>query len=253
MKFVFDLDGTICFQGKPISDRLVQSIEKLIEAGHEVVFASARPIRDMLPVLDKKFHDFCLIGGNGSLVSAKGVSVHVNSFTDVQIQAIKGLILKYQATYLIDSDWDYAYTGALDHPILNNVDPLKLAAKVPIESLERIVKILILSSTNRMEMFEELVSLDCVVHQHVNEDVLDVSPQNIHKWSALQRVGFKEKEFIVFGNDANDISMFKEALHSVRIGNHSELEKYSAESIAVEGDYENSIISKLAELSDRYR
>lgn len=252
MKFVFDLDGTICFKGKPISDRLVESIEKLIEAGHEVIFATARPIRDMLPVIDKKFRDLCLIGGNGSLASINGENAQAKSFTDAQIQTVIKLIQEYQATYLIDSEWDYAYTGAIDHPILNNVDPLKLAKRVPFESLKRIVKILILSSNNMERMFGELVSLDCVVHRHLNEDVLDVSPKNIHKWSALQKVGLKEKEFVVFGNDANDISMFKEALHSVRIGNHLELEKYCTETIPLEGDYEYKIIRKIGELSERY-
>ncbi|MCR8632126.1 HAD-IIB family hydrolase [Paenibacillus radicis (ex Xue et al. 2023)] len=253
MKFVFDLDGTICFKGQPISDRLVQCLEKLIEAGHEVIFASARPIRDMLPVIDEKFHNFCLIGGNGSLVTIDGANVQVNSFSDDQVQAVIGLIQEYQATYLIDSDWDYAYTGPSNHPILNNVDPMKLANSVTLETLKRIVKILILSSTNMERMSEQLVSLDCVVHRHVNENVLDVSPQNIHKWSALQKVGLKGKEFIVFGNDANDISMFKEVLHSVRIGNHTELEKYCTESIPLEGDYETSIICKIGQLSNVYR
>lgn len=52
MNFVFDLDGTICFKGQPISEKILNSLEKLQMDRHDVIFASARPIRDMLPVID---------------------------------------------------------------------------------------------------------------------------------------------------------------------------------------------------------
>lgn len=51
MKFVFDLDGTICFKGKPLSVGIINALEACRQSGHEVIFASARPIRDLLPVL----------------------------------------------------------------------------------------------------------------------------------------------------------------------------------------------------------
>ncbi|MEC1535480.1 HAD hydrolase family protein [Bacillus sonorensis] len=51
MNFVFDLDGTICFEGQPVSEHLLMAFEELKAQGHEVIFASARPIRDLLPVL----------------------------------------------------------------------------------------------------------------------------------------------------------------------------------------------------------
>ncbi|WP_054402315.1 HAD family hydrolase [Paenibacillus solani] len=167
-------------------------------------------------------------------------------------QASMGLIKEYQATYLIDGDWDYAYTGAMDHPILNNLDTLIIAKKIPIELLDKVVKVLILSATNAEELSEKLVPLDVVIHKHSNENLIDISPKNIHKWSALQKIGTTEKGFIAFGNDANDISMFKEARYSVRIGNHEKLGKYADETISLEGDYEQKIIDKLEELSHKY-
>ncbi|MHA0858302.1 HAD-IIB family hydrolase [Paenibacillus sp. CMAA1364] len=251
MKFVFDLDGTICFKGQPISQRLVQRLELLMVEGHEVIFASARPIRDMLPVVDSRFHNHILIGGNGSLVSIEGQLVHVNSFTIEQIQLIMELVRSYEATYLIDSDWNYAYNGAIDHPILNNVDSMKLAEKVSIDTLGNIVKILILSATNLERLSEELLKLDVVVHKHKDEQLLDISPKNIHKWSALQRVGVEEQQFIAFGNDANDISMFQKAVYSIRIGHHPELGKYATKTISLEANVEQCIINTIDELSER--
>lgn len=36
MKFVFDLDGTICFKGQPVSEKLLNGLEVLESQGHEV-------------------------------------------------------------------------------------------------------------------------------------------------------------------------------------------------------------------------
>ncbi|MFC3745316.1 HAD-IIB family hydrolase [Paenibacillus sp. GCM10012306] len=249
MKFVFDLDGTICFKGQPVSETILSCLEEMTHEGHEVIFASARPIRDMLPVLHKRFHSFALIGGNGSLVSKEGKVLHAEAFTQEDVQEILRLIEEHQGTYLIDSDWDYAYTGPHDHPILNNVDPSKLAKRLPVESLKSIVKILILTADDMEELAKSLKNLGVVIHRHRNENVIDISPQNIHKWNALQRLGVRGQEFIAFGNDANDISMFQQARHAVMIGHHEELAPYASESIALEGDCEGAIVNKLKALA----
>jgi Cof subfamily protein (haloacid dehalogenase superfamily) len=249
MKFVFDLDGTICFKGQPVTETILTCLEELTDKGHEIIFASARPIRDMLPVLHERFHSYDLIGGNGSLLSRAGSVIHAESFTAEDVQGILRLIEDHQATYLIDSDWDYSYTGPLDHPILGNVDPSGRAQRVAVDSLKSIVKILILTANDMERLAESLKDLGVVIHRHRNENVIDISPQNIHKWNALQRLGVREQEFIAFGNDANDISMFQQARHTVMIGHHEELAPYATESIPLEGSYEEAIVNKLKELA----
>lgn len=34
MKFVFDLDGTICFKGKPLSVGIINALEACRQSGH---------------------------------------------------------------------------------------------------------------------------------------------------------------------------------------------------------------------------
>ncbi|EGQ1321415.1 hypothetical protein DA471_03030 [Staphylococcus aureus] len=55
MKFVFDIDGTLCFDGRLIDQTIIDTLLQLQHAGHELIFASARPIRDLLPVLPSVF------------------------------------------------------------------------------------------------------------------------------------------------------------------------------------------------------
>jgi HAD superfamily hydrolase (TIGR01484 family) len=74
---VFDLDGTICLKGQAVSENILETLDELKRNGHEIIFSSARPIRDRLPVLHKRFHTFPLIGGNGSLISNNGKLTHI--------------------------------------------------------------------------------------------------------------------------------------------------------------------------------
>ncbi|KYD05444.1 MULTISPECIES: HAD-IIB family hydrolase [Bacillaceae] len=249
MKFVFDLDGTICFKGVPVSENLLQCFEDIEEHGHEIIFASARPIRDMLPVLHERFYNHTLIGGNGSLISKNGKVIFSNSFTDEQVKNILSIIKKQQATYLIDGIWDYSYTGPAGHPILKNLDVKKLAKSVSINNLRPIVKILILTMNNYDEFLSELKLLDVVIHQHSNEHTIDISPQNIDKANALKTLGITD--YVAFGNDSNDISMFKNSIYSVMIGDHKELSYYANEQINMDEDCEKNIIEKLKEIAQK--
>ncbi|TGA96301.1 HAD-IIB family hydrolase [Sporolactobacillus shoreae] len=195
MNFVFDLDGTICFKGQPVSEKITCALERLTRVGHQVIFASARPIRDMLPVLRKPFFDYTMIGGNGSLIYKNGAIKNVHSFSSVDVKKLLSLIQEFKATFLIDGDWNYSYTGPADHPILQNVDPAHLAKRVPIESLTSIVKVLILGSRDNKQLAERLDSLNLFVTHHTNEDVLDISPTGISKWSALESLGVKNNAY----------------------------------------------------------
>ncbi|MBD3109293.1 HAD family phosphatase [Bacillus sp. AGMB 02131] len=252
MNFVFDLDGTICFKGQPISDKILGALDDLTEEGHEVIFASARPIRDMLPVINKRFHNKTLIGGNGSLISKGDEIVNSNPFSNREIEAIMQIIEEFEATYLIDGEWNYAYTGPDNHPILNNVDPSNLANLVDIKHLTSIVKILFLSSNNDEKLLCKLKELGVFINKHSNENIIDISPKGINKWSAIKNLEIPQGRYIAFGNDANDILMFRNAFHTVMIGYHAELALFAKEQIKLEDDYEQEIVDKLKELSKIY-
>ncbi|CAM4151847.1 HAD-IIB family hydrolase [Bacillus manliponensis] len=248
MKFVFDLDGTICFKGQPVSEIILKGLEKLVAQGHEVIFASARPIRDLLPVLHERVHTYPMIGGNGSMVSIKGKTISTVSFDKEILDSIFPLLKTYNISYLIDSDWDYSYTGSTSHPILNNLDPQKRAKNVSLNQLNQIIKILILNSNNMHEVENKLKELDVVVHTHGKEGVLDISPKGVDKWTGLQKLGVKKGEYIAFGNDANDIAMFQHALHSVIVGENLQLVPLASEQLPFNSKVEELLVRKFDEL-----
>lgn len=231
MQFVFDLDGTICFKGQPLTQEICAALDDCQAMGHEIVFASARPIRDLLPVLPKKYHHLRMVGGNGAFRNVEG-SIEVNSFDALACKHLFNIIDTYQVPYLIDSSWDYSYTGELTHPIYQNIDPLKSAKNMSIDLLENIVKVVLFTSNTEIQKSLEALSL--TIHLHQNEGILDISPEGIDKWSGLQQIGLKEREFIAFGNDSNDICMFKAAKESICIGNHPVAQEVASIQIAAD-------------------
>ncbi|NAP00996.1 HAD-IIB family hydrolase [Halomonas sp. MG34] len=250
MKYVFDLDGTICFRGKPVSEALLVALEKLVEQGHEVIFASARPIRDILPVLPARFHHYPMVGGNGSLVARNGEILSAVSFSEETLAKILAIININQVSYLIDGEWDYAYTGPANHPILKNLDTQNRAENVPLNQLLSIVKILLFASADIETMEEKLNLSDVVVNKHGNEGILDISPSGVNKWRGLQQLGVADGEYIAFGNDVNDITMFQHALHTVMVGENTQLAPFASENLLVP-EIESLLPKKLQELSEK--
>ncbi len=81
MIFVFDLDGTICFDGKQIPLDIQHALEQLMQKDHQLIFASARPIRDLLPLLNPKLQQAMLIGGNGAITQVnKQITAQTTNF-----------------------------------------------------------------------------------------------------------------------------------------------------------------------------
>ncbi|MEC0371432.1 HAD-IIB family hydrolase [Paenibacillus chibensis] len=209
------MDGTICFQGKVLSHAIIEALDALAHYGHDIIFASARPIRDLLPVLPPHMHAYPMVGGNGALVAKDKHIISTVHFKEEVMNKILSIIHSHQLAYLIDGPWDYAYTGREDHPIRKNIDPEKRANLVPLASLTSTVKIVLLDMPDRKTIMNELSMLPVVVHEHGDEGILDISPQGIDKWNGLVKLGIQERSYIAFGNDANDISMFQHALTSV--------------------------------------
>ncbi|MEK4629389.1 MAG: HAD-IIB family hydrolase [Solibacillus sp.] len=215
MIFVFDLDGTICFQGAPLDDQIVRALHTVQQQGHEVIFASARPIRDMLPVIPKVFHSCRMIGSNGAFTYAEGHIEVKYLHTTIQSQIME-LVVTNQLAYLADSDWDYAYTGSVEHPMYRGIDSEKKARKLNIHELNGFSKVLLFDPPAKVKKYVQ--TLPVTVFEYAEEKILDICSLNLNKVEGLERLGVKE--YIAFGNDVNDLLMFKQAIYSVCVGSH---------------------------------
>ncbi|HDX9530227.1 TPA: HAD-IIB family hydrolase [Bacillus thuringiensis] len=241
MNFVFDLDGTLCFDGKSIDTEIIKVLQELKLEGHQVIFASARPIRDLVPVIPKSFHEGLLVGGNGTFTYDHG-KIQVTHFEQQLLDKLIAVIHQHQLNYLADGQWDYAFTGDIAHPIYRNIDKTN-SKNIPLEQLLPVCK-LVLFQPNE-EVLEILEAFPVTVTHYKTEHAIDISPLGINKVKGLHVLNIQE--FIAFGNDNNDQCLFEHAVHSVCVGNNT-VRRYAKENIE-----RADVAEKIRALMGKYR
>lgn len=230
MIFVFDLDGTICFSGKNISPAIILELKKLELIGHQIVFASARPIRDMLPLLERDFSQNFLIGGNGSIISYKGKVEVIKSIDDKDFSTLKKIILDYDLDYLVDSNWDYALKNRNDTiaNINNKIDSLNLAKNLLLSDITCCIKCNLLNIPINIydEINKIIEDIDVMKIIHSENHSIDIVAKGINKYETLTKY-IDNNQYIAFGNDNNDIELLLNSQFGVCVGNNENVQKVS--------------------------
>lgn len=240
MIYVFDIDGTLSFDGKSIEEDIVLALEKLLEAGNEVIFASARPIRDMVNIIPERFKDLTWIGGNGAFIKKDNIIESV-SFDEYTKNKIMNLLADESIEYMLDSDWDFSYKGSTNNFLYNNINK-DIANNINYRDHKTVSKLVIFDySEYHIDYFNKL---NVLITYHSNENLIDISPGKCDKYDALLRLGVKD--YIAFGNDANDVPMFINSYKSYCVG-ESEYSKFS-DYVIKSSDVAASIISLLKEI-----
>lgn len=194
---------------------IIEALTHLKAAGHTIIFASARPIRDLVPVLPERFKHGKLVGGNGCFVAQNGV-VTARYFEQALVEQLYNIIAQHQLTYLADGEWDFAFTGNAAHLIYKNIDQTS-AKNRALHELEKICKLVLFEPTE--EVLHALAQLPLVITPYKSENAVDLSPLGINKVAGLHTLGITD--FIAFGNDQNDQCLFEHARHSICVGAHA--------------------------------
>ncbi|GAA1389545.1 Cof-type HAD-IIB family hydrolase [Kitasatospora putterlickiae] len=229
---VLDIDGTLRYDGRTIDRRILAAVEACERAGQRLVFASARPVRDLLPVLDGAFPAATLIGGNGSLVSDDGRVRARAAFEPDDLGELLVAAGLYRAGHLADGPCDYACTGPADRPILGRVDEGRLARRVDLADLPAVVTFLVADATDLAALAEAGRVLGMTVNHHLGEPTVDFAPGATDMWEALTSLGIEE--YNAFGDDINDLDLPRHARHAVRGGAHPGLDGVAGVTVAAD-------------------
>lgn len=132
------------------------------------------------------------------------------------------LHLQYELDYIIDDDWNYAAKLDAENAIFERLDPHKLASCIDVANIDTPIKIILLniepsqitSILNELNEYHQELE---IIH-HSNEFNIDITAQNINKYTALQYIYGKDVEYIAFGNDHNDIVMLQYATNGYIVG-----------------------------------
>lgn len=255
MKFVFDLDGTLCFDRKSIDDEIMQVLRKAPEYGHELAFATTRSYRDCLETLGPELSQKLVVGLNGGLVYKDGNLIFERNLEDTAYQILIDWCQTYNLPVIVDSAFDYSGHSIEKLPFISRVDPMEKAQFLSLSDLKKPIKAVIYMG-NHEDLVEETMA------QFANEASVEVSyddlekcihlnPAETHKSTTLfEQVGY---DVVVFGNDCNDIEVFKESLYAVQVGDLPILTEYADEQIKLEGDYQAAIAAKILQVFAIFR
>ena len=187
MNIILDIDDTICFDGQQINQDIIDRLISLHNIGHRIIFASARPIRDLLPVLPSQFHRFTLIGGNGSIVSDNNEIQTLATIQPESFNVIKHVINQYDLNYIVDDKWNYA--ARVDATNLSTPRSSSISTKLTINDITSPIKTILLNIDEKD--FDEVVtylatnapSLSLI--NHSNELNIDITAKYINKFLLL--------------------------------------------------------------------
>ncbi|KRK86339.1 HAD superfamily hydrolase [Levilactobacillus koreensis JCM 16448] len=228
MNYVFDVDGTLSFNETSIEPDIIASIKKLERMGNQIIFASARPIRDLIPIIPE-FQDNILIGGNGAIVSMADTVKVMSPISEKDFNYLRRLIKKYNLEHVVDGKWNYSAQVSSENAIIKQLDPNGLAKNVPIEEISNPIKAILLGIDNRqMSQMTNMIgsNTDLELIEHIGERNLDMTSKGINKSSTLGLLGIKQ--YIAFGNDMNDIRMLSGAVKSFWVKTKPDLSAQAA-------------------------
>ncbi len=155
MNFVFDIDGTICNNGRYIDPNIEKAILELSKT-RNVIFASARPIRDMLPLIDSSLHKSLLIGCNGGIHYKDGSFGKTRYFKKEQIIRVIEFIKNNDMPYVLDSDWFFSLSEKkhMFHDYIRSLSNYELSEKKLIS--KGVTKLLILENKFKNKLIKYL-------------------------------------------------------------------------------------------------
>lgn len=227
MQYIFDIDGTLSFDGETISESISNAIKDLMLAGNEVIFASARPIRDLLPMIPE-FQSQKLIGANGAMISINNEIEVIKQINPSSFEYLKALIQRYNLDYVIDSSWNYSSRITQNSFIEKMIDPSKSAQRIKVDEIKNPIKTIFVNVEIRLQ--EKLLTM---INQETplnaiglaGERTVDITAKDINKFFTLDKLGIEN--YIAFGNDRNDFEMLQSAQTSVWIESKKNLKSYS--------------------------
>jgi HAD superfamily hydrolase (TIGR01484 family) len=235
---IFDIDGTISENGQPISKEIESLIELILSKGIQVILATARPLRDTLPLLPQKHHELPIIGCNGAMISRYSKVQSAKRIPKNIVNLVKNCLDEMKVPYVIDGLYGYAISS--EHSDFHG----KLESEpVVYEELELqgITKILLLkfdlSIQSELEKITGGEETKLTMHQHKSEGFVDLVAENTNKFYAAVEMGVDLSCTAVFGNDLNDVMLLKNAYLPYIVGSqldahvdfpHTKVESVSA-------------------------
>jgi len=209
--FISDLDGTLLNSNAEISEYATERLNKLIDAGMNFTFATARKAESSLAIMKNVNLKLPIILLNGVCIydPINNNYVQINSINNESLQNIFETQEKYNL-----------------HGIFNSID-------------ENIVHYSILDKReNLIDFYEELskdANINIEFYRHIYDGenwFLEIGDKSASKYNAVQFIRKAYDKVIGFGDNLNDIPLFKACDYCCAVENaNPEVKKFAHEII----------------------
>lgn len=271
--YVSDLDGTLLQNNATLSEFSKQTLRDLIKQGVHFTVASARSVVSIRNFLDEVPLQLPVIAFNGAFISDLETGKHriINHLNHSIVPELYELVEEHKCGSFISSfngnedclyysslhnkgmDWYYNTRVKQKDPRLRHIHDLKdtfndqVVCLTIIDRKENLLKL-----TDRiMKEFSNQVEVHLAENQYspgwywlTVHDCKASKDQAIK--TLIQEYGYDQNQLTVFGDNVNDIKMFKFASEAVAVKNATdELKKYAIKVIG--SNEEDSVVKYIKE------
>ncbi|WP_088068794.1 Cof-type HAD-IIB family hydrolase [Gottfriedia luciferensis] len=213
---VLDLDGTLLNSNKEVSKRNLEAIRSIHKAGIPIIIATARPPRTIKYLLPKEIQEIAIfVYYNGALIinSELQINEHYSIDSKLNNQIIEYLMInepQHLFSIEVNDTWysyqniDYrSFIQVTEKPEI--IELLKIKLKSPTKILVSHLKN-IEAFTNRFSDKVNIITTD-------SNQLTQIMGLGVSKESALanlaKRLEITLEKTMVFGDDFNDLGLFK--------------------------------------------
>lgn len=237
--FIFDLDGTLIFDNKPLHSALESALWNIRQAQHNLIFATSRSVRGVRHVLPAWCLSMPIVYCNGAFATKDSVTVYSHHLSEKCVQRTVLHLEKTTAPFCLELG-DAYYHPAVDHPHFTQLALEAPGERVSLETVQKgrsVYKISILRTFPEMNsLINDIVHTFAATAYHHHHGAVDIVSAGCSKWSTMLHIApwLKESETIAFGDDDNDVCLFEAATHCIAVGGKSAVLQQHADQVIAE-------------------
>jgi Cof subfamily protein (haloacid dehalogenase superfamily) len=240
---VLDLDGTLLNSNKEVSPRNMDSVLKCSNYGIPIIIATARPPRTVRDLLPQQLQELgIMIYYNGALVISENLGIKEHypicpSITSELVHYLNTLGSNPYVSVEVEDKW---YSNReLDYSVL-----MKVNTKPDVIELDDICKFsaskVLISNFNAIDELIEGFGHRANIVVTDSGELIQIMSREVSKENAVanicKRLEISVSNIMVFGDDYNDLGLFKLCGYPIAMGNAVEELKQIAYEVTATND-----------------